>query len=180
MKLSLQGYYQRYTQCRLFAARLQFSSTLTHALSMFAPFGTPGTNLSATWHPEPRERGTFNILSTCLTTMILCVWTSVHLNVPNQNGGTRQKFLRKPGWLLLALLAPEIVAWNAWEQRRIAAEIMRISVEVFGPGQSSPPGWIRWVWNALKSYMLSSEVWTGVRKLRPAAHFIMVGASFRS
>jgi hypothetical protein len=161
--------------------RLGFNSPLylTHAPSMFAPFGTPGTNLSATWHPEPRERGTFNILSTCLTTMILCVWTSVHLNIPEHNGGIRRTFLRKSGWLLLALLAPEIVAWNAWEQRHIAAEITNISVKVFGPGQSSSPGWIRRVWTALK-YILCSEVWTGVRKLRPAAHFIMVGASFGS
>jgi hypothetical protein len=113
--------------------RLGFNSPLylTHAPSMFAPFGTPGTNLSATWHPEPRERGTFNILSTCLTTMILCVWTSVHLNIPEHNGGIRRTFLRKSGWLLLALLAPEIVAWNAWEQRHIAAEITNISVKVF-------------------------------------------------
>lgn len=71
--------------------------------------------------------------------MILCVWTSVHLNIPGHNGGMRQSFLRKPGWLLLALLAPEIVAWNAWEQRRIAQELMNDFVKAFEPKWPSPP-----------------------------------------
>ncbi|KAF1355436.1 hypothetical protein BDV97DRAFT_345548 [Delphinella strobiligena] len=37
---------------------------------------------SAVWHPEPDYRGTFGILSLCLTTMFLCIWTAVHLNIP--------------------------------------------------------------------------------------------------
>jgi hypothetical protein len=130
---------------------------------MFAPFGTSATNISATWYPEPRGRGTFNILSTCLTTMFLCVWTAVHLNIPDRNGGTKQNFLRKPGWLLLALLAPEIVAWNAWEQRRIARELTNAFVEALGPGQPSTPGWFRRAWKSMERYFTGSKVWIGAQ-----------------
>lgn len=97
--------------------------------------------------------------------MILCVWTSVHLNIPDHNGGTRQKLLRKPGWLLLALLAPELVAWNAWEQRQMAQELMHNLILFLGSEQSSPPSWIRRAYNALTPWTLCSKVWTGTQRL---------------
>ncbi|KAH9821435.1 hypothetical protein Tdes44962_MAKER04925 [Teratosphaeria destructans] len=49
--------------------------------------------------------------------MFLCVWTAVHLNLPEHKKEWQQKW-RHLGWLLLALLAPEVVAWNAFEQWR--------------------------------------------------------------
>ena len=64
------------------------------------------------WRPSPTTRGTFDILTTCVTTLLLCVWTAVHLNVspPDSFWGPK---LRKVGWLVLALLAPEMVAFTA-------------------------------------------------------------------
>ena len=64
------------------------------------------------WKPNPSSRGTSNILTTCLITLLLCVWTAVHLNVHLESFWKSQ--LRKVGWLVLALLAPEIVAYTAW------------------------------------------------------------------
>ena len=71
-----------------------------------------GTDL-VHWKPSPQTRGTFDILTTCIITILLCVWTAVHLNVPPPGSfwGPR---LRKVGWLILALLAPEMVAYTAW------------------------------------------------------------------
>jgi hypothetical protein len=135
-----------------------FLQHTTHPLIMFAPLGTSSTNMSATWHPEPRGRGTFNILSTCLTTMILCVWTAVHLNIPGLNDGKRQRFLHKPGWLLLALLAPELVAWNVWEQRQIARDLIHAFVKTRGITQPSPPSWIRRGWNTMNFRTLRLKV----------------------
>ena len=65
------------------------------------------------WQPNPQIRGTFDILSTCIITMLLCVWTAVHLNV-SPPGTVWAPRLRKIGWLILALLAPEMVAYTAW------------------------------------------------------------------
>ena len=65
------------------------------------------------WKPSPTTRGTNEILSTCLITMLLCVWTAVHLNI-SPPGSFWEPNLRKIGWLILALLAPEIVAYTAW------------------------------------------------------------------
>lgn len=49
--------------------------------------------------------------------MSLCIWTSLHLNVPQHGKESRQKY-HQLGWMILGLLAPELVVWNAWEQRK--------------------------------------------------------------
>jgi len=62
-----------------------------------------------TWVPEPLVRGTFSILLSCLFTLVLCVWTAVHLNIPAYKKETEQKW-RKMKWLVIALFAPEMVS----------------------------------------------------------------------
>ena len=71
-----------------------------------------GTNI-VHWKSNCTTRGTFDILSTCIITLVLCVWTAVHLNVPPPGSVWRPK-VRKTAWLVLALLAPELVAFTAW------------------------------------------------------------------
>lgn len=75
---------------------------------MFSPYGTEIPSNNTVWHPEPTFRGTYNILSTCLITLGLCVWTALHLNIP-ENGKASKQFLRKASWLLIGLFAPELV-----------------------------------------------------------------------
>ena len=91
---------------------------------MLHPFGNDTVSPPAQWHPEPNFRGTCSVLSSCLLTMFLCVWTAVHLNLP-EHKKEREQTLRKVGWLLLALVAPEVVAWNAFEQRRVVKKLTR-------------------------------------------------------
>ncbi|KAK0712873.1 hypothetical protein B0T26DRAFT_649259, partial [Lasiosphaeria miniovina] len=75
---------------------------------------------STAWHAEPSRRGTYGLLSSCLVTMALCVWTAVHLNLPEHGKSQAAQTRRKLWWLLLGLLAPEFVAWTAFEQHREA------------------------------------------------------------
>ncbi|MCJ1375338.1 hypothetical protein MMC20_006573 [Loxospora ochrophaea] len=58
--------------------------------------------------------------------MALCVWTAIHLNVPRKGkGSTRERILRKSGWALLGLLAPELVVYAAWKQRAAAQAVVK-------------------------------------------------------
>lgn len=75
---------------------------------MWNPLGDAPLNHTSPWTAEPTRRGTYNILSTCLITMGLRVWTAIHLNLP-ENKKTTQQYWRKFGWLILGLLAPEMV-----------------------------------------------------------------------
>ena len=72
-------------------------------------FGNQTTVPPAAWHPEPKFRGTYSVLSTCLFTMSLCIWTSVQLNL-RQHKKQYLQVWKKLGWLIMGLLAPEIVA----------------------------------------------------------------------
>jgi hypothetical protein len=82
---------------------------------MISPFGNATVLPEAMWHPEATQRGTFGILSSCLITMSLCIWTAVHLNLPRHK--KESQFGRKVWWLMLGLMAPEVVVWSAWRQR---------------------------------------------------------------
>lgn len=44
--------------------------------------GNSSENLTASWHPEPTTHSSFTILSSCLITLLLCIWKAVHLNLP--------------------------------------------------------------------------------------------------
>ncbi|KAK3632039.1 hypothetical protein LTR22_020779 [Elasticomyces elasticus] len=90
---------------------------------MFNPFGIV-TNGTSPWQAEPTFRGTYGILSTCLLTMILCIWTAVHLNMENGRNAWLQTG-RKAGWLIIGLFAPELVAWTAFQQNKDAVELTR-------------------------------------------------------
>jgi hypothetical protein len=91
------------------------------------------SNATTSWVPEPKTRGTWGILSSCILTLSLCVWTAVHLNVPEYRKERLEPWQfwknpqlhRKGLWLLLGLLAPEIVAYAAWAQRREAEALMK-------------------------------------------------------
>ncbi|KAF2800696.1 hypothetical protein K505DRAFT_412747 [Melanomma pulvis-pyrius CBS 109.77] len=93
------------------------------AMSTF--YGTAPENLTAKWQPEPTFRGTYSILSSCLLTMGLCIWTAVHLNIPEHGhkGFVTPQLRRKIMWLFIGLFAPEIIAWVAYEQRRAASRV---------------------------------------------------------
>jgi len=88
-----------------------WNSTLVDSLRN-ATAGLP----EAKWHAEPKTRGTSSILSSCLITLFFCIWTTVHLNLPMHKKESRQVY-RKILWLVIGLLAPELVVWNAWMQR---------------------------------------------------------------
>lgn len=88
---------------------------------MFTVFGNHTDIVS--WTPEPHRRGSFGILSSCIITTSLCVWTALHLNIPHYSDPKRYWYAkrlmwRKMGWLCLGLLAPEMVAYSAWDQYR--------------------------------------------------------------
>ncbi|KAF2669465.1 hypothetical protein BT63DRAFT_261688 [Microthyrium microscopicum] len=67
--------------------------------------------------------------------MSLCVWTSVHLNLPEHNKAYQQKW-RKVKWLVIALFAPEVVAWIAFEQNQEAKRLRRKVREALGQPQA--------------------------------------------
>ncbi|KAI0976960.1 hypothetical protein F4678DRAFT_415118 [Xylaria arbuscula] len=79
----------------------------------WVPSSTPDQYL---WVPSPDTRGTLGIVWPCLTTMALCLWSMLHLNLPAKNDTFRTEFLRRLRWLFIAVLSPELPILFAFAQ----------------------------------------------------------------
>ena len=83
---------------------------------------------SFSWIPSPSSRGSSDILQSCLITIGLCVWTAVHLNIPENDRPSilwvSSQSWRKVYWLLIGLVAPEVLIYTAWMQRAEAKRFM--------------------------------------------------------
>lgn len=86
---------------------------------------------ASTWVSSPSVRGTTSILWSCISTLAACVYTALHLNVPS-NTGTWPVLRLKISWVLIALLAPEIVVYMAISQLSAAWELRKGLRELFG------------------------------------------------
>jgi hypothetical protein len=82
----------------------------------------PVTNLTAlrtetapSWVSSPSGRGTWDLLYSCTFTIFLCVYSAIPLNVPPDESKFRF-WLRKTKWVFIAILAPELVVYTAFEQ----------------------------------------------------------------
>ncbi|KAI0146293.1 hypothetical protein GGR57DRAFT_479441 [Xylariaceae sp. FL1272] len=68
------------------------------------------------WVDSPNTRGTIDIIWPCLTALALVLWTMLHLNVPATSDTEKTVALRKLRWLLVGLLAPELILMFAFAQ----------------------------------------------------------------
>jgi hypothetical protein len=73
------------------------------------------------WVAEPPHgRGTVSLLYSCLFTIYICTWSAVHLNVPADDDASWEIKLRKVKWMVVAILAPEYAATNAFRDWTLA------------------------------------------------------------
>lgn len=68
------------------------------------------------YQSDPDGRGTPGLIISCLLTLILCVWSALHLNVPRQGRGNRETLLLNILWITAGIYAPELVVFTAWRQ----------------------------------------------------------------
>ena len=98
-------------------------------------------NDSPQWQPDPAGRGTSGLLQQCIITIGLCVYSAINLNILPHRSTAADRFFAKFGWILLTLLVPEFIVYNAWSQRRkaqaIAASLNKASE------RSTQLGWAR-------------------------------------
>ena len=107
-------------------------------------------NGTARWEPDPSNgRGTWTILVSCIITLTLCVYTSLHLNIPAHKSTRGVIFGMKAKYVTFGLLAPELIVFNAWRQRTIASAFVgRLRKE---RGGKQPKPWYQRLVHGLKS-----------------------------
>ncbi|KAG0647919.1 hypothetical protein D0Z07_5648 [Hyphodiscus hymeniophilus] len=93
---------------------------------LFYTATTIATSANATtigWVDDPNGRGTFGLVSSCLLTLGLCVWSAMHLNVPPRDESPLRFWARNLKWGLVGVVAPELVVFAAWRQYNSAKEL---------------------------------------------------------
>jgi hypothetical protein len=70
-------------------------------------------------------RTTWNIVWSCLSTIALCTWVSVHPNIPNPDEEWLAMIFRRIKLMMLAIIAPEAVILWAIRQWRIATKLVK-------------------------------------------------------
>ena len=89
---------------------------------------------TAGWVSEPSFRGTFSILISCLSTLILSTWSVMHLNVPKKHGTAAGYIKRYFVWGFIGVFGPELAIWCAWRQflsaKALRDEILHLQAEV--------------------------------------------------
>ncbi|TGO53394.1 hypothetical protein BCON_0124g00120 [Botryotinia convoluta] len=83
------------------------------------------TDIAAGCVSGPNGRGTWDLLYSCLCTLLACVYTAIHLNIPPKGEGKIAGYGRKAKWILIALFAPEIVAYTAFEQSYLCYRFLK-------------------------------------------------------
>jgi len=76
------------------------------------------------WISEPSGRGTAGLLYTCLITIFLCVWSAMHIPIPERNKSKTENFFYKVKIAVLAIIAPEAVFLLAIESYFWVREVL--------------------------------------------------------
>ncbi|KAK2806716.1 hypothetical protein FQN50_005710 [Emmonsiellopsis sp. PD_5] len=101
------------------------------------------------WEREPLTRGTFRLIASCVITLSLCVWTAVHLNIPARFSGN---YLRRTGWVIMGLLAPELVVYTAWRQWSSGKELTRQMGELLEERAAKTGNTRKYEWSLVHSF----------------------------
>jgi len=78
-----------------------------------APIGEP---LAPAYVSEPSQRGTIGLLTSCISTLLLCIWSAIHMNVFPGNPRSSRRCFSKIMWAIVALVVPEVLLIRAiWQ-----------------------------------------------------------------
>ncbi|KPI40349.1 uncharacterized protein AB675_7804 [Cyphellophora attinorum] len=72
-----------------------------------------------------QTRGTSDILFGCVSTLVICVYTALHMNITLCNKSKTSKFAHHTWWILVGVFAPEIILIAASTQHAAAARLQQ-------------------------------------------------------
>ncbi|KAI0694926.1 hypothetical protein C8T65DRAFT_744236 [Cerioporus squamosus] len=97
----------------------------------------PTTTDLIPWQPAPDFRSTFSIFTSCLATLIICVWSALHVDISTGRSIARQ-YLSKFGWVFVGLFCPELLFYIAFNQFKMAL-LLTLEAQIALPVAGSNP-----------------------------------------
>jgi len=106
------------------AASQAFDALQVQILQNKGNLSALGTIRAPNFVASPEFRGTMSIIYSCIVTLIACIYTALHLNVPTKSG-LRHTLAYKGKWVFIGLIAPEIVLYLAISQFLEARDLIK-------------------------------------------------------
>ena len=122
----------------------------------------PATNTTTPSHPpyrwmgEPKQRGTYGIITLCFSTLIICIWSTIHFEIPTRRYTATRRVFFQVAWMIFALLAPEVLLFLAIDER-IMAGILLQKVQKSHP-HLAKPGMFTRMYNWIRGRAESKDV----------------------
>jgi hypothetical protein len=82
------------------------------------------------WVAEPNFRGTFGIFSLCFSTLLISVWSAVHMDIPTHRPSMYRSFVNSVLWMAAALFCPELLLFIAFNQRSNAMIVLKQAIDL--------------------------------------------------
>lgn len=102
------------------------------------------------WKAGPTERGTLNLVWSCVLTIFACTWTVLHLNIPTHNDSKWTRSLRKVKWMIINIVFPEFILSKAICDLRLAVDELQ-SFEETWQQREKPNQVQKWIWKPAKT-----------------------------
>ncbi|KAL7921859.1 hypothetical protein ACQKWADRAFT_327421 [Trichoderma austrokoningii] len=83
-------------------------------------------NEAVRWQSGGCYRSTWNIISTCLSTIIACTWSIQHLNIPATDDSQWARNKRMMKWMMITVLFPELVLIHSMFEFHMAWKALRL------------------------------------------------------
>lgn len=80
------------------------------------------------WVSSPRDRGSIDMIWSCVAVLVTAIWTVIHLNLPAEGDGYWTVVLRRVRWGLVSIFAPDMLtlfAASQWHRASKSVEEMR-------------------------------------------------------
>ena len=105
------------------------SRCIPSASSLAHPLSTMSSNSTLEsppflWRSGPSSRGTLQILTTCASTLLVCVWSAIHKDVPEVRLSTYSELKRKLAYLAVTIFVPEFLLLRAAAQLLLARALV--------------------------------------------------------
>jgi hypothetical protein len=99
------------------------AATRASPLDISSPL-VPRTQLQPPSCSDPHSRRSlWDIIRSCVLTILLCTWAAVHPNVPSPDERWPRIAMRRIGLMIAALVMPEVIIGWALRQRRAAVRL---------------------------------------------------------
>ena len=122
------------------------------------------------WISDSGTRSVYDIVSTCVSTMVICVWSAVHMNIPTRPEGIVRSSIKKLGWVVIGILLPDGFLLLAICEFIAAVILLRKAYLCLDDLPPPPSGWLyKYVLlrNFHSSYKASTLSWTSLRSISP-------------